>query len=112
QVDEHRASLAIMDKSPGEGFVAMRGGAPPAPTEGRKVPRGQRGDPTLQRYPAEHSAIQKKYPGAEFKMVDEAWIETKADGTKRTYRVLEVRDPRTGEVLIRREEIRSLDKSG
>ncbi|HEV8498457.1 MAG TPA: hypothetical protein VGQ56_16395 [Gemmatimonadaceae bacterium] len=113
QVDEHRALLAIMDKSPGEGFIAQKGREPNLePHDSRQVKRENRGDPSLERHPAEHSALKEKYPKAEFVMVDRPWIEEKADGVRRTYRVLEVRDPKTGEVLVRREEIRSLDASG
>jgi hypothetical protein len=112
QVDEHRATLDRMDKSPGVGYIAQEGRKPaPDPLPKREIPPKQRGDPSHERFLAEHSALQKKYPNAEFLSVGAPWIEAKPEGN-RIYRVLEVRDPKTGEVLVRREEIRSLGSDG
>jgi hypothetical protein len=112
QVDEHRATLDRMDRSPGSGYIAVGARKPPAePLRKREILREQCGDPSHERFVAEHSALQKKYPNAEFVSVDRPWLEAKPDGT-RTYRVLEVQDPKTDEVLVRREEIQSIDGDG
>jgi hypothetical protein len=112
QIDEHRATLERRDKSPGAGYIAMEGvKKPPAePYKDRKIDRTQASDSRHERYVAEHSALQKKYPDAQFLSVDRPWLEAKPEGT-RTYRILEVRDPKTDEVLVRREEIQSIDSN-
>ena len=113
QVDEHRATLDRMDKSPGAGYIAVEGARkPPAePLPERQIPREQRGDPSHERFLAEHSALGKRYPDAQFLSVGEPWMEVKPEG-KRIYRVLEVRNPTNDEVILRREEIRSLGADG
>lgn len=113
QIDEHRATLDRMDKSPGSGYVAVEGLKPPpnTPLPDRVIPREDRGNPSHDRFLAENSALQKKYPNAEFASVDRPWLEAKPEGT-RTYRVLEVKDKVTGEVLARREEILQIGANG
>jgi hypothetical protein len=113
QVDEHRATLERMDTSPGAGYIALEGARKwqGEPLQTREIPRELRGDPSHERFLAEHSALAKKYPDAQFLSVGEPWIEPKPEGD-RIYRVLEVRDPKTDEVLVRREEIQSLGPDG
>jgi hypothetical protein len=107
QVDEHRATLARMDTSPGEGYIAVKGGPrkpPPDPVGDRPIKRELRGAAQHERFLAQHSAMENRFPGAEFLSVGPPWIEKKPTGD-RIYRVLEVRDPRTGKVLALHEEI-------
>jgi hypothetical protein len=114
QVDEHRATFERMDKSPGAGYVAQLGEIPKAPSkvEGeRPSTRAERGRADLQRFLAEGSALRKKYPNADFLQVGHSWSEAKVDGS-RTYRVLEVRDPVTEQVILRREEILQIGPDG
>jgi hypothetical protein len=106
QVDRHKATLDAMDLSPGVGYIAAEGHAPPRPLPDRPIPRERRADPRIERYPAEHSPLMEKYPTGSFWQVGPSW---KEEG--RTYRVVEVRD-RDGKVLAVREEIRSLDSRG
>lgn len=114
QVDEHRASFESGDRSKGAGYIAMKGGefpvAPPPLTE-RKIPRGERANPSHKRFLAENSALQKKFPGATFLSVGAPWLEVKTTGS-RTYRILEVRRG-NGDLVARREEIlQAVDRNG
>jgi hypothetical protein len=113
EIDKHRATLDAMDRSPGVGYVALEGvkPAPASPALERPSIRAHRTDPAIQRYEAEHSALRKKFPDAQFLSIGEPWIEKKVDGD-RIYRVLEVRDKATDQVLAVREEIRQIGPNG
>ncbi|BAH40466.1 hypothetical membrane protein [Gemmatimonas aurantiaca T-27] len=116
QIDGHRTTLETRDLTEGVGYIAVNGKVahpdPPPVASTRPSDPSDRGNPKLPRYAAEHSALHRKFPDATYLQVGAAWVETKIDGTSRTYRVLEVRDKSTNDLIIRREEIRTLDAKG
>ncbi|MCC7052830.1 MAG: hypothetical protein IT355_06145 [Gemmatimonadaceae bacterium] len=112
-VDHFRSTLEMRDLSPGVGHIAAPGEKAPRAWGSRKIPPSDRGNPAHERFDADHSALakRKEYSKAIFEQVDRSWREMEG-GQLRTYRVLEVRDPVTRELLVRREEIQSIDSAG